>query len=63
MVHPFDVPEEDAGEDDILWLASTGVSGSPDQQKLYRWVAKSLNLCCFFYFFIALCFCASSLSV
>ena len=48
VVHPFDVPGEDAGEDDILWLASTGVSGTPDQQKLNRWAAKSFHLCCFF---------------
>lgn len=56
VVHPFDVPGEDAGEDDILWLASTGVSGTPDQQKLNRWVAKSLHLCCFFYFFYSVVF-------
>lgn len=47
VVHPFDVPGEDAGEADILWLASTGVSGTPDKQKLSRLVVKSLNLSCF----------------
>ena len=56
VVHPFDVLEEDSGEDDILWLASTGVSDTPDQQKLNRFVAKSLYLCCvssfFFFFFL-----------
>ncbi|KAJ7382346.1 hypothetical protein OS493_035623 [Desmophyllum pertusum] len=36
VVHPFDVLEEDAGKDDIFWLASTGVSDIPDQQKLNR---------------------------
>ena len=56
VVHPFDVPGEDAGEDDILWLASTGVSGTPDQQKLNRWAAKSFHLCCFFYFFYSVVF-------
>ena len=65
VVHPFDVLEEDAGEDDILWLASTGVSDAPDQQKLNRFVAKSLLCCvssfvCFFFFtFTVLCFCAA----
>ena len=38
---------EDAGEADVLWLASTGVSGTPDKQKLSRLVVKSLNLSCF----------------
>ena len=36
VVHPFDVLNEDAGKDDILWLASTGVSEIPDQQKINR---------------------------
>jgi len=43
VVHPFDVLEDDAGEDDILWLASTDVSDTPDQQKLNRW-RSSLRL-------------------
>lgn len=43
VVHPFDVLEEDAGEHDILWLASTGVSDIPDQKKLNRW-RSSLRL-------------------
>lgn len=42
VVHPFDVLEEDAGEHDILWLASTGVSDIPDQKKLNRFLDKSL---------------------
>ena len=36
VVHPFDVLNEDAGNDDILWLAGTGVSETPDQQKINR---------------------------
>ncbi len=39
VVHPFDVLEENAGGDDILWLASTGVSDVPDQQKINRFCA------------------------
>ena len=51
VVHPFDVLEEDAGEDDILWLASTGVSDTPDQQKLNRFLDKSLlsSFVCLFF--------------
>lgn len=65
VVHPFDVLEEDAGKDDILWLASTGVSDTPDRQKLNRFVAKS-RLCCVssfvFYCFLLLCYIALCLS-
>ena len=46
VVHPFDVLEEDAGENDILWLASTGVSDIPDQQKLNRFVAECCTMLC-----------------
>lgn len=52
VVHPFDVLEDDAGEDDILWLASTDVSDTPDQQKLNRFVEVTFALCfvcCFFF--------------
>lgn len=64
VVHPFDVLEEDAGKDDILWLASTGVSDTPDQQKLNRFVAKS-RLCCvssFVFCVLLLCYIALCLS-
>ena len=30
-----------AGKDDMLWLASTGVSDIPDRQVLNRWVVDS----------------------
>ena len=51
VVHPFDVLEENAGEDDILWLASTGLSDTPDLQKLNRFLDKSLfvSFCLFFF--------------
>ena len=41
VVRPFDVLLEDAGKDDMLWLASTGVSDIPDRQVLNRWVVDS----------------------
>ena len=41
VVRPFDVLLEDAGKDDMLWLASTGVSDIPDLQVLKRWVVNS----------------------
>ena len=56
VVHPFDVLEEDAGEDDILWLASTGVSDIPDQQKLNRFLDKSLLSLLFVFFFYNIVF-------
>ncbi|KAM7427970.1 hypothetical protein ABFA07_020984 [Porites harrisoni] len=43
VVHPFDVLNEDAGKDDILWLAYTGVSEVTDQRKINRW-RSSLRL-------------------
>nr|XP_058947524.1 L-fucose kinase-like [Pocillopora verrucosa] len=43
VVRPFDVLLEDAGKDDMLWLASTGVSDIPDRQVLNRW-RSSLRL-------------------
>ena len=46
VVHPFDVLEEDAGKDDILWLASTRVSDVPDQQKLNRFGAECCAMLC-----------------
>ena len=41
VVRPFDVLLEGAGKDDMLWLASTGVSDIPDLQVLKRWVVNS----------------------
>lgn len=43
VVHPFDVLNEDAGKDDILWLAYTGVSEVTDQQKINRSVLSIDN--------------------
>lgn len=43
VVHPFDVLNEDAGKDDILWLAYTGVSEVTDQQKINRSVLSIGN--------------------
>ena len=41
LFRPFDVLLEDAGKDDMLWLASTGVADIPDLQVLNRWVVNS----------------------
>ena len=38
VAHPFD---ENTGEDDILWLASTGTSEITSQQKLTRFEMMS----------------------
>ena len=43
VVHPFDVLIEDAGKDDIFWLAYTGVSEVTDQQKINRSVLSISN--------------------
>lgn len=43
VVHPFDVLNEDAGKDDILWLAYTGVSEVTDQRKINRSVLSISN--------------------
>ena len=43
VVHPFDVLNEDAGKDDIFWLAYTGVSEVTDQQKINRSVLSISN--------------------
>ena len=56
VVHPFDVLEEDAGDDDILWLASTGVSDTPDQQKLSKFVEVTFVLYFVFFFFYSVVF-------
>ena len=41
LFRPFDVLLEDAGKDDMLCLASTGVADIPDRQVLNRWVVNS----------------------